>query len=226
MDHILLVSGKGHAGHFLELLGSGSSLGVSMSYEVQEEAGGIAQALGLAEDYINDEKFVVMLGDNIYEDDLGPVLDAFRESDTQKAHIFLKEVARPENYGVARFGEQDEILEVIEKPMTPPSSYAVTGCYLFTPEVFDVVRTLKPSERGELEISHVNDHYVQRGEMGYTKLRGFWGDCGESIDHNMEVARYVQKHAHLWTPKQERGSIKDPAHEAKTHGSLSAASQG
>jgi len=207
VDHILLVSGKGHAGHFLELLGGGSEFGVNFSYEVQEEAGGIAQALALAEDFVRDEKFVVMLGDNIYEDNLLPAVKEFIQSDN-KAHVFLKEVENPSSYGVARF-EDDNIVEIIEKPVNPPSNYAVTGCYLFTPDVFDVIRTLKPSDRGELEISHVNDKYVKDSAMGCTKLSGYWGDCGESIDKNMEVSTYVQKHAHVWNSEQEKGTLNE-----------------
>jgi glucose-1-phosphate thymidylyltransferase len=200
ITQILLVSGKGHAGHFLELLGSGSSLGVDLNYEVQEEAGGIAQAIGLAEDYIRDEKFVVMLGDNIYEDDLLPAVETFK-TDDNLAHIFLKEVANPSSYGVAALSESGQVSEIIEKPENPPSSFAVTGCYLLTPHVFEIIRTLKPSGRGELEISHVNDKYVKDGVMGHTLLKGFWGDCGESIDHNMRVANHVYKNAHLWASK-------------------------
>ncbi|MBT5516976.1 glucose-1-phosphate thymidylyltransferase, partial [Candidatus Peregrinibacteria bacterium] len=105
--------------------------------------------------------------------------------------------------------EDDNIVEIIEKPVNPPSNYAVTGCYLFTPDVFDVIRTLKPSDRGELEISHVNDKYVKDSAMGCTKLSGYWGDCGESIDKNMEVSTYVQKHAHVWNSEQEKGTLNE-----------------
>ncbi len=188
---ILLVSGKGHAGHFLELLGGGNEFGVSLSYEVQEEAGGIAQALALAEDFVGDDKFAVILGDNIYEDDLKDAFEEFKASDAQ-AHVFLKEVDHPEHYGVARL-EDGDIVEIIEKPAEAPSPYAVTGCYLFSKDVFDVIRTLEPSGRGELEISCVNDHYVKQKTMGHTVLNGFWGDCGESIDGMMDVARHIQK---------------------------------
>jgi len=201
VDSILLISGKGHAGHFLELLGGGGEFGVNLSYEVQEEAGGIAQALSLAEDFVGGEKFVVILGDNIFEDSLADHVRGFMESDA-KAHIFLKEVACPEHYGVARL-ENDEIVEILEKPSLPPSKNAVTGCYLYSPDVFDVIRGLKPSARGELEISCVNDHYVKNGLMSHSILEGFWGDCGESIDGLMDVARHIQKN---WR-SQEKGSL-------------------
>lgn len=188
---ILLVSGKGHAGHFLELLGAGTEFGVRIAYEVQEEAGGIAQALNLAKDFVGNEKFVVMLGDNIFEDSLAEAAHQF-ENSTEMAHIFLKEVERPQSYGVPRI-ENEKIVEILEKPSNPPSPYAVTGCYFYAPEVFDVIQAIKPSARGELEITDVNDHYVKQGGMGYTVLSQFWGDCGESIDHMMSVARYVQE---------------------------------
>lgn len=192
VDSILLISGRGHAGHFLELLGGGAEFGVKLFYEVQEEAGGIAQALSLAEDFVGNEKFVVMLGDNIFEDDLKAAARAF-EAGNEGAHIFLKSVDAPQSYGVPRF-ENDRIVEILEKPQTPPSSYAVTGAYLFNPDVFQVIRSIKPSARGELEITDVNDYYVKQGSMGYTMLSGFWGDCGESIDGMMAVSQYVQNH--------------------------------
>lgn len=191
VNSILLVSGRGHAGHFLELLGSGSEFGLNVSYEVQEEAGGIAQALSLAQDFVRDQKFVVMLGDNMYEDSLKEAVLAF-ENGQNEAHIFLKALAHPENYGVPRF-ENEKIVEIIEKPKLPPSPYAVTGCYLYTPQVFDVIKTLKPSGRGELEISDVNDHYAKKGTLSHSFLSGFWGDCGESIDGMMDVARFIQE---------------------------------
>ena len=188
---ILIVSGKGHAGHFLELLGSGSELGVSLSYEVQEEAGGIAQALNLAADFACEDKFAVMLGDNVFEDNLNAAVEEFKNSDNG-AHVFLTEVKNPKSYGVVKF-EGDKIVEIQEKPSEPPSNFAVTGFYLYTPEVFNVIKTLKPSARGELEISDVNNYYVQKGKIGCTKLKGFWGDCGESFDSLMEVAKFIQQ---------------------------------
>jgi glucose-1-phosphate thymidylyltransferase len=192
VDSVLLVSGRGHAGHFLELLGGGAEMGVKLFYEVQEEAGGIAQALALAEDFVGEDKFVVMLGDNVFEDDLSGSAAAF-EASGDEAHIFLKTVENPQSYGVPRF-EGERIVEIQEKPKNPPSDYAVTGCYFYSAGVFEVIRQIKPSARGELEISDVNDHYVKAGKMGHTVLSKFWGDCGESIDGMMTVANYVQTH--------------------------------
>ncbi|MFA4814600.1 MAG: sugar phosphate nucleotidyltransferase [Candidatus Gracilibacteria bacterium] len=191
VNSILLISGKGHAGHFLELLGAGTEFGVNIAYEVQEEARGIAQALSLAKDFVGDEKFVVMLGDNIFQDSLEKAAREF-EAGTSEAHIFLKEVEQPQSYGVPRL-ENGKIVEILEKPVNPPSPYAVSGCYLFTPGVFEVIRSVKPSSRGEMEITDVNDYYVKNGTLTHTILSGFWGDCGESIDHMMGVARFVQE---------------------------------
>ena len=188
---VLLFSGRGHAGHFLELLGGGSEFGVSISYEVQEEAGGIAQALGLARDFVGNQKFVVMLGDNVYEDNLAEAVQRFESGDSE-AHIFLKAMAHPESYGVPRF-EGEKIVEILEKPKVPPSPYAVTGCYMYSPDVFEVIQGVEPSARGELEISSVNDHYVKKNTLTHTLLEGFWGDCGESIDGMMQVARFIQE---------------------------------
>lgn len=190
VDSVLLVSGRGHAGHFLELLGGGNEFGLRLAYEVQEEAGGIAQALSLAEEFVGNERFVVILGDNIFEDDMSEAAMEFEKSDTD-AHLFLKEVSTPQSYGVPRL-ENGKIVEVLEKPQNPPSALAVTGCYLYTPAVFELIRTLKPSARGELEITDVNDFYVKNGTLTHSVLNGFWGDCGESIDGLMEVARRIQ----------------------------------
>lgn len=188
---ILIVSGKGHAGHFLELLGSGSEFGVNISYEVQEEAGGIAQALNLAAEFAGGDKFAVMLGDNVFEDNLNEALEAFKNS-ADDAHIFLKEVKNPKSYGVVKF-DGEKIVEIQEKPSEPASNFAVTGFYLYSPEVFNVIKTLKPSARGELEISDVNNYFVKNGKIGHTKLSGFWGDCGESFDSLIEVSKFIQQ---------------------------------
>jgi len=190
VSSILLVSGRGHAGHFLELLGSGSEFGVNISYEVQEEAGGIAQALYLARDFIGDEKFVTMLGDNVFEDNLKSAKEDFEKSDLL-AHVFLKQVENPQSYGVPRFLE-NRIVEILEKPLNPPSKFAITGCYFYTPQVFDIIQTLNPSPRGEVEITSVNDYYVKEGTLSHTVLNGFWGDCGESIDGMMSVSNHIK----------------------------------
>lgn len=190
VQEVLLISGKGHAGQFLELLAGGSEFGLKISYEIQEQAGGIAQALQLARSFVGQDPFVVILGDNIFEDSLKEAAQDFLKSSSM-AHVFLKEVAQPQHYGVPSF-EGDRINAILEKPQNPPSAFAVTGCYFYRPAVFEFLETLKPSARGELEISDVNDHYVREGQLTHSVLQKFWGDCGESIDAMLEVSNVMQ----------------------------------
>jgi glucose-1-phosphate thymidylyltransferase len=173
LDEIMIVSGRGHAGHFLELLGSGAEFGVHLTYEIQEEAGGIAQALGLAKDFADKDDVVVILGDNIFQDSVRDAVQSFDSG----ARIFLKEVPDASRFGVAEIAG-DRIVSIEEKPALPKSSYAVTGLYLYGNDVFDVISTLKPSGRGELEITDVNNEYIRRGAMSFSVLRGFWSDAG------------------------------------------------
>lgn len=173
---VLILSGPEHAGHFLHLLGSGKEFGVSLSYELQDEPGGIAQALGLAEDFFDSEPVAAILGDNLFEDDLAAVINKFMIS-PKGAHIFLKEVPDPKRFGVAEVAG-DKIVKIIEKPQKPASNLAVTGLYLYDSEVFSVIKTLKPSGRGELEITDVNNAYVEQGKMTFTVVNGSWTDAG------------------------------------------------
>ncbi len=173
---ILIVSGPEHAGHFLHLLGSGKDFGVRLSYEMQEEAGGIAQALGLAENFADGDSIAAILGDNIYEDNLGKDISSFSQIN-QGAHIFLKKVTDPERFGVAEVSA-DKIVQIVEKPTSPVSDLAVTGCYLYDGNVFSVIKNLKPSARGELEITDVNNAFVAKGNMSYSLLAGEWTDAG------------------------------------------------
>jgi glucose-1-phosphate thymidylyltransferase len=188
---ILIISGKGHAGHFLELLGSGGSLGLRLSYEVQEEAGGIAQALSLAEKFSSGEQVCVILGDNIIQDDISKACSDFALQ-PKGAKIFIKKVIKPESYGVPTI-EGNKILKITEKPKKPDSPFAVTGVYMYDYQVFDIIRSLKPSGRGELEITDVNNFYIEQGTLTYEVLEGFWGDCGESFDSLLEASELVQK---------------------------------
>lgn len=177
---IMIVSGKGHAGQFLELLRSGKDLGANFSYGVQEEAGGIAQALSLCEDFADQEKIVVILGDNILQDDISGAVNDFIKQE-KGAKIFLKEVENPKSFGVAEIAG-DKIVNIIEKPQEPKSNLAVIGVYMFDSQVWEVIKTLKPSGRGELEITDVNNFYCQQGTMTFDILKGWWGDGGESFD--------------------------------------------
>lgn len=209
ITNVLIVSGKGHAGSFLELMGSGSHFGMELSYEVQEEAGGIAHALALAQDFSNNEKIVVILGDNILEDSISHAVAEFA-SQPRGARIFLKSMKNPEFYGVAAL-ENGNIKNIIEKPKNPKSDLAVAGCYMYDPQVFDAIKGLKPSHRGELEITDVNNFYLEQGTLKYEILNGFWGDCGESFDSLMEAAALVQN-SHL-AAVDEKLTILNRAHK-------------
>ncbi|AAM31912.1 Glucose-1-phosphate thymidylyltransferase [Methanosarcina mazei Go1] len=186
IKEIMIVSGKGHAGHFLELLGSGSELGVRLTYEIQEEAGGIAQALGLAEDFADNSPVTMILGDNIFQDNIIDSVKSF----TSGAKIFLKEVSDAHRFGVAEI-DGNRIISIEEKPKIPKSSLAVTGLYIYDSRVFEIIRNLKPSGRGELEITDVNNAYVRMGEMEYSILEGFWSDAGtfESLFRASELVK-------------------------------------
>jgi glucose-1-phosphate thymidylyltransferase len=188
---ILLVSGTEHMGDFVELLGSGRESGCSLTYRVQDEAGGIAQALGLAELFCRDSRSCVILGDNIFEDPLHNML-AEANAKPNHAWVTLKKVHDPHRYGVAELRD-GRIVSIEEKPKRPKSDYAVAGIYLYPPDVFDVIRTLKPSSRGELEITDVNRHYLERDRLGATLLEGYWTDAGtlESLAHANELVRAV-----------------------------------
>ncbi len=177
VEDIIIVISKHSSGLYTELLGSGKDWGVSISYRIQEEAGGIAQALSLAEPLlIPGEKFVVLLGDNLFEDSLTPFVHAFRQQPAG-ARVFLKKVHDPQRYGVPILQGQ-RIISIEEKPSLPKSEYCVTGIYMYDSGVFDVIRNIEPSERGELEITDVNNVYAERGHLAYDILAGWWTDAG------------------------------------------------
>ncbi len=191
IKEIMIVSGKGHVGHFLELLGSGSEFNVQLSYEIQKEAGGIAHALSLAESFSDGGNVAVVLGDNIFEDNVKKQVKSFRSG----SRIFLKKVQDARRFGVAEVDEaHGRVLSIEEKPRFPKSDYAVTGLYLYDHSVFDITRKLKPSGRGELEITDVNNEYIKRNAMSYSVLNGHWTDAGtfESLYRASEIARSMK----------------------------------
>lgn len=181
IEEILIVTGTEHMGDVVSLLGSGKDFGCRFTYKVQDEAGGIAQALSLAENFVAGSRLCVILGDNVFEDSLAQAVARFAdrhlESEAGGAHLFLKRVPDPQRFGVATL-DGARIVNIVEKPAEPQSDLAVTGIYMYGPEVFEIVRTLKPSGRGELEISDVNQHYVQRGSAEYSVFDGWWTDAG------------------------------------------------
>jgi glucose-1-phosphate thymidylyltransferase len=177
IDDILIVTGGNNAGDFLKLLGNGKEFGLKhINYTYQEGEGGIAQALGLAEFFAGGDKICVVLGDNIIEKNIRGAVEAFRK---QKggAKILLKEVPDPQRFGVPEL-QGDRIVRIEEKPSMPKSNYAVVGIYFYDAAVFDIVKTLKPSQRGELEITDVNNRYIEKGLMTFHILEGWWTDAG------------------------------------------------
>jgi glucose-1-phosphate thymidylyltransferase len=177
IDDILIVTGGNNAGDFLKLLGNGKEFGLKhINYTYQEGEGGIAEALKLAEFFADGEKICVVLGDNLIEKNITGAVKAF-EKQKEGAKILLKEVSDPQRFGVPEI-VGDRIVRIQEKPQTPTSKYAVIGIYLYDYAVFDIVKTLKPSARGELEITDVNNEYIARGTMTYDILDGWWSDAG------------------------------------------------
>jgi glucose-1-phosphate thymidylyltransferase len=193
VEHVLVVTGQGHAGQLIDLLGNGR-LGerggsaplfdLDLTYKVQVEAGGIAQVVGMAESFAGDDDLVVCLGDNIFEYAETAAIEAFVEGDDGAA-VFVKEVPDPERFGVVVYGEDGRVVDVVEKAGVvdtrydaPPSSDAVVGLYCYSPEVFDVIRGLEPSSRGELEITDVNRHYAERSRLAHHRVTGWWEDAG------------------------------------------------
>ena len=174
IEDILIVTGTEHMGDVVNLLGSGTEYQCRFTYKVQDQAGGIAQALDLAENFAGNDPIVVILGDNIFEDNLQSAADNYSG---EGAMILLKEVPDPQRYGVAALNG-DQVTHIEEKPEQPKTSYAVTGVYFYDHKVFEFIRTLRPSDRGELEITDVNNHYIATGQMKSAPLKGWWTDAG------------------------------------------------
>ena len=180
IEEIMIVTGGNNAGMFLELLGSGRDFGLRhIDYAYQERPGGIAEALGLARNFVGDEKCVVHLGDNFIPGSIRPYVEQF-EAQEQGAMVLLKEVDNPQSYGVADLAEDGTLRRIIEKPVDPPSPYAIIGVYMYDAQVWEIVPELAPSKRGELEITDVNNAYVERGQLSYGILDCEWADAGES----------------------------------------------
>jgi glucose-1-phosphate thymidylyltransferase len=173
---ILVVTSTEHMGDVVNCLGSGVDFGCTLTYRVQETAGGIAHALALGEGFARGERTCVLLGDNVFERTIAPYVRAFETQD-RGARVLLKEVGDPERYGVAALDEH-QVVEIQEKPKDPKSSYAVVGLYLYDAQVFDIIRSIKASERGELEITSVNNAYIERKQLEYDFCRGRWTDAG------------------------------------------------
>lgn len=191
ITEVLVVTGKEHMGDVVSLLGSGRELGLELTYRVQDEAGGIAQALGLSEGFANKQPIVVILGDNIFDDDITPYIEKFLNQG-RGAKILIKQVRDPERYGVPEI-VNGTVLSIEEKPKTPKSSFAVTGIYMYDNQVFDIIKTLKPSSRGELEVTDINNAYIKEGLLTSDVIGGWWTDAGThaSLAHANALAKDI-----------------------------------
>lgn len=190
---ILIVTGGNHAGEFLRLLGNGQAFGLKhINYTYQEGEGGIAEALGLAKYFAKGSRIVVVLGDNILQHSIKPHVERFKKQ-ASGARVLLKRVSDPGRFGVASL-KGKRIVSIEEKPKRPKTDLAVTGVYMYDEHVFDIIKTLKPSRRGELEITDVNNAYVRRGELEFDVLKGWWTDSG-TFDSLLRANRLVAKKA-------------------------------
>ncbi|TDI13889.1 MAG: spore coat protein [Acidobacteria bacterium] len=209
---IMVVTGGNNAGDFLRLLGNGREFGLRhLHYAYQEGEGGIAEALALARFFVEEDRLCVVLGDNLIEDSIRPYVEKFRQQPAG-AKILLKEVPNCERFGVPEL-EGDKVVKIYEKPQVAPSKYAVTGIYMYDQQVFDIIRTLKPSKRGELEITDVNNRYIEQGEMTYDILEGWWTDAGtiESLLRaNNLVAQGKEKRSPISNQKEEQSGESAP----------------
>jgi len=197
VNELMLVTGGTHAGEFFRLLGNGQGHGIHrLFYAYQERPGGIAEALGLAHHFVEDDKVVVMLADNVFERSLRPAVEAF-ERQTGGARIILsrlEDANHLRHLGVVEFDGGRRVRRIVEKPEDPPSTFVVTGVYFYDGSVFEVIPTLRPSGRGELEITDVNNYYIEQSALEYDVIDGFWGDAGESIDAYYQVNDFVRAH--------------------------------
>lgn len=196
IEDVLIITGPSHAGAFINLLRSGKDFGLTLSYEIQEESGGIAQAVGLAADFANGEKILVILGDNIFAADLAKDVAEFEKLE-KGAQVYGKKMATAsKQYGVIEV-KDGKVISIEEKPEKPKSDIGQTGIYMYDQRVFDFISKLKPSKRGELEVTDLNNFYVEEGTMTCKLLSGWWVDAGTSFDEllraNILVAEYVRK---------------------------------
>ena len=207
LESVLVVTGKGHAGQMIDLLGDGhlaargsdeSLLSLDLTYKVQTKPGGIAQVVGMARDFARGEHLVVVLGDNIFERSQAAAIAAWA-AEGDRALIFVKEVPDPGNFGVVVY-EAGRVADIVEKAGVvdlrferPPTNEAVVGLYCFPPDVFDVIDSLEPSSRGELEITDVNRHYAQQGRLDVVRVEGWWEDAGKHWQHLAEIGRLVEE---------------------------------
>lgn len=173
---VCIITGAEHMGDVVDLLRSGSEHGLDITYRVQEKPNGISAAISLAEDFVNNDQFIVILGDNVFDADLTPLVRKLEQTDC--ACVLVKEVSDPERFGVVAYDSYGKIVDILEKPKCPPSNDIVIGVYGYQANAFDHIRTLKPSARGEYEVTDLNNCYLREGKLLVEKIDGFWIDCG------------------------------------------------
>ena len=200
--NILVVTSTEQLGSIINLLGSGKEFGCNFTYKVQDKALGIAHALSIAEDFSGNEKIVVILGDNITTGSIRPFVEKFAQQE-KGALVLLKKVDDPARYGIAVIDEQ-HIVEIEEKPHSPKSDFAVTGYYMYDATVFDIIRSMKPSARGEYEITSVNNEYIKKGKLAYEILDGEWTDAG-TFESLLHASRLLMQHDPQATLVPSRG---------------------
>ncbi len=200
ITNILIVTNPQYVGDFVAVLGDGQPFGCELTYRVQTEAKGIAHALALAEGFASGAKLLVLLGDNIFENRISAAINDF-QAQADGARVLLKQVPDPERYGVATL-EGERIISIAEKPTAPKSDYAVVGAYFYDSALFDIIRTIEPSARGEYEITAVNNVYIQRGALEYSLLNGDWVDAGTF--ESLEIAHRILLNAPAWHRSENR----------------------
>lgn len=188
IEEILIISGRSHAGHFLELLGSGSKWGVSFTYKISNEPSSVVDSIELCEDFVGEDNVTVILADNIFQNNIRESVNSFNMG----AKIFLKPVTNAYRFGVAEL-EDDKLISIEEKPTKPKSNYVVTGLYIYDSEVFNVIRKLKSRESNKLKITDINNYYIDRGIMKYEVLDGYWIDAG-TFDSLLQASIMVRKY--------------------------------
>lgn len=193
---VIIITGSENAGDFIDLLGDGKDFGVNLTYRPQRGAGGIAEALLLCKEYVGDSPMVVILGDNIFTDDISKDVENYKNDYSNSAMIFLKEIDYPERFGVATLDKKNKnyISKIVEKPKNPESNLAVTGLYFYNASVWHIIKMQEKSARGELEITDVNNWYVKNGQMKHKLLKGFWSDAGtiESLHKSSVKIRSIK----------------------------------
>ena len=188
IKEILIITAPDRAGDFLRLLGSGKELGIKCTYEIQDKPEGIAQAFTIGENFIGNDNVALILGDNIFEDDFSEQIRSFKSG----GHVFAKKVPDPERFGVVKFDENQKALQIVEKTKQWISDYAVTGLYLYDNRVIEAAKNLKPSDRGELEITDVNNVFLEKGELTVSTVNGAWLDAG-TFDSLLEANLLIAK---------------------------------